>query len=114
MNKYSTEPINFGMDTVICNLLREEPWHIKNFICLVTKQYIYRQRCQKETLSIEQLITLIVDIKRFEKMRALETNNLLKHCKKWGETPPPHLSITPAHGKNDNCYVEEYVNNIIL
>ena len=45
MNKYGENQINFGYDTVIWNRVIKYPFgHIKNFIILAAKQYIYRQK----------------------------------------------------------------------
>ena len=43
MDKLDQDKIHFSTDRVIVNRLMDQPGHIKNFVCLVTKQFIYRQ-----------------------------------------------------------------------
>ena len=45
---YSWEEIDFDIRNVMFNKLIPQVGHIKNFLCLVTKQYIYRQCCLQE------------------------------------------------------------------
>ena len=40
MYEFDETPIHFGVDTVLCNRVIDEAGHIKNFICLLAKQYI--------------------------------------------------------------------------
>ena len=72
--------------------------HVINFICLLTKQYIYRQRCLGKDLSVVHLKTIIVKTQAVEKYIAVKNSRLVVHEKKWG-----------TH--NGSClqqYIEEY------
>ena len=47
--------IDLNVVTIILNELCVPISHVGNFICLITKQYIYRQRCMKKELNFVQL-----------------------------------------------------------
>ena len=83
MNRFTEEQINFNCSTVIFNRLIDQLYHIKNFICLVVKQYIYAKRCLKEPLVIEELKRLISNLCNTEKYIAIKNGNVSKHYKKW-------------------------------
>ena len=54
-------PIHFQVETVLFNKLVPEWGLVKNFICLLVKYYVYRQRCLKEAISfssLQQYITI--------------------------------------------------------
>ena len=60
MNEFSMDQINFQLLTVYWNKLIAAPiGHIKNFICLVTKQYIYKQRCLNKVPRIRELRNIV-------------------------------------------------------
>ena len=82
MMRYNNNMIDFGTDKVVTNLLiTDQPGHIKNFLCLITKQYIYRQRCLQQELSVTELKHNILQIERTEKYIATKNN---KNAKKSG------------------------------
>ena len=57
--------------------------HVANFICLITKQYIYSQRCQGLSLHFPVLKGKIDQIQNIEKYIAIKNNRLGTHFKKW-------------------------------
>ena len=75
--------LNFNIQNVILNRLIKGKGKIINFICLVTKQYIYRQRCQKGNLSFVALERHIKQMENVEKYIAIKNNRLNVHVKKW-------------------------------
>ena len=84
MDELSQEPIVFQEDTVLWSHLVAQPvGHLKNFISLVTKHYIYKQRCLKEKLNFEQLKHLIFSLEGIKKYYAIKGNKLNKHQIKW-------------------------------
>ena len=48
MGKFSEQEINSQTDTVIGNKLVKSAGDVKNFICQVVRQYIYRQVSEEE------------------------------------------------------------------
>ena len=65
------------------NKIHKNPGHVVNFICLVVKCYIYKQRCIGKLPIINEIKNLIVFQEQIEKYNASVKNNLLKHMKKW-------------------------------
>ena len=87
MQDLAEEQITFDMDTVMWNLIIPcKPQHVKNFLCLVTKQYIYKKRCLQQNVNFQELRQTIVQIRSIEKFTAVKNNRLKKHCIKWGQT----------------------------
>ena len=81
---YSSEVIHFDVDTVLWNrLIIDKPSHIINFLCLIMKQYVYRQRCLKKPLIFEEYRTIIIQTNGIEKYIAKKNQKLYKHFRKW-------------------------------
>ena len=111
MQEYSDEPIDFSEQNVICNLLIENPKNVKNFICLLTKQYIYRQKCLGKSLSFMELRNHIKTIEIYEKYNAIRSNQLYKHEKKWhAKLAENSRTKTLVHMQND--FLLEYIQNM--
>ena len=72
--------------SIIFNELTEKKNHAANFICLITKQYIYKNKCQNRALSIQELKALIRNIENTEKYIAEKNGKLGIHRKKWNRT----------------------------
>ena len=102
-DEFNKEEIDFGLDTVICNRLVEDPGHIKNFICLLTKQYIYRQRCMNAKLSLTELKRHIFNIRNIEKFIAVKNGHTLYHECKWGQ------SAQHSHSNVQRDRVDNYI-----
>ena len=102
---FSTNHINFSIDTVLCNKLIDNLAHLFNFLCLLLKQYIYKQRCLGKPLAFISYKTLVNSIRNIEKFIAIKNGKVLKHNKKWfiqGQ------DIAPTSNIDD--YVIEYLN----
>ena len=82
MSEISNEPIDFSVQNVLWNgLVSHDKYHVKNFICLLTKQYIYRQKCFKKPLSIQEFVNHVYRIRNIERYNALIQGKLKKHNK---------------------------------
>ena len=108
MDQFSEEQIDFDVDTVICNKLVNNPGHIKNFLCLVTKQYIYRKRCLKQPLNFYELKKEIYQLQNTEKYITVKNSMIHRHLKKWyshknQEASPPHP------GANIDKFIQQYI-----
>lgn len=68
---------------VILNCYKGEYVQLVNTILLITKQYIYRCKCQKQKLSIMELVTSIYNYQKMEASIAKEKKIYYKHEKKW-------------------------------
>ena len=57
--------------------------HITNFLCLVAKQVIYKQRCLKQNLTLSVFKNHLSIIENSEKYYAVKNQKLNKHLRKW-------------------------------
>ena len=74
-NLITTEPIG-----IITNRIVPKKDHVANFVCLITKQYIYKQRCLEQELNFECLKAQIRRVESIEKYIAIKNNKVLS-CK---------------------------------
>ena len=82
--EYSKDIINFSVNSVLFNrLVASKPNHVLNFLCLITKQYIYRQRCLRKELNFQELRNIIYQLENLEKYKAVKNNKTFLHVKKW-------------------------------
>ena len=56
-------------------------WQIS--FCLITKHYVYRQRCQGKEILFPELKRYILSIETMEKYIAIKNQKLNLHLKKW-------------------------------
>ena len=107
---FSREKIYFDIDTVLWNrLIPTKANHVKNFVCLLVKQYIYRQRCLGKNLSTIELRKHVLHVKNMEKYIATKNHKLSKHQKKWYGKPQCEITL-----EQPNSFAMEYINNIEL
>ena len=69
---------------IILNRVVERIGSLGNFICLITKQFIYSQRCLKEEINFPVLKSRINHIQMIEKYIAIKNSKLQCHVRKWG------------------------------
>ena len=74
---------------------------VANFLCLVTKQYIYRQRCMKKEIIFYELKALFKKIRNIEKYIAIKNGKIQIFNKKW-KRKDRDSSLTE--------FIQEYVN----
>ena len=78
---------------ILLNKIVSQTKHVANFICLLTKQYIYKQRCFKQDLSFNHLQSIIGSTRNMEKYIAIKNQKLGIHQKKWGQQSLYRLKI---------------------
>ena len=84
MEEFSNAKVVIKPDTVIWNNIVEHLiGHIKNYICLLAKQFIYRVKCMKEQLNIHKFKAIVRETENIEKYYAMKINRLRTHEKKW-------------------------------
>ena len=98
--------INFTETNVIFNNIVSKRNHIGNFICLLGKQYIYRQRCLKNSLDHVAFKNYINQIQCIEKFIAISNNKVNQHSKKW-QKGQSNMDLSIQQ------YCENYVTNIM-
>ena len=102
---YTNKPCVWNVRNIICNTVTTPASSIGNLICVICKQYIYRQRCTMKPLNIIDLKTLIQSIQNIEKYNAIKHGRLSTHEKKWCRDYPNN-SINSIHSVED--YIENY------
>ena len=80
--KYKSN-ISIQEKDLLFNQVIEPTLHVANFLCLVTKQYIYRQRCFKKELRFKELEVIFVKTESIEKYIAMKNGKIVKHNRKW-------------------------------
>ena len=68
---------------IIFDRVSEDPRSINNFICLICKQYIYRQRCLQKDLCASEFERLVFENKNIEKYYAVKNNKLKSFYNRW-------------------------------
>ena len=110
--KYLKERFNLTLgvisdESIILNkIVPTQKNHVVNFICLLTKQFVYKQRCLGQDIEFNYLRNLISQTKNIEKYIAIKNNKLSLHVKKW------ERKITYDGGRDIRDLVEEYVNDM--
>lgn len=75
--------IQLSLQNVLLNNITISPKHVSNVIVLITKQYIYRQRCLEQRLNVYHLHKEFLLHNRMELMGALKTNKINYCREKW-------------------------------
>ena len=102
---YSNVTLSLSTKNVIFNRVHNSKKNIGNFLCLLTKQYIYKQRCLNKCLNFNELKNYVIRIENIEKYIAIKNCNQTAHTLKWQKVDAcPNASI--------NDYVNEYVENM--
>ena len=70
------------VESIIFNRVIDK-FHVANFMCLIVKQYIYRQRCLRESIHFNALKLYINRIEGIEKYIAVKNDKVKKHNQKW-------------------------------
>ena len=99
---------DFG--AIIINQIVEKRDHIANFICLLTKYYIYSYRCLKKELSFVTLKAMVNNTKNVEKYIALKNNKITIHHRKWSGGPGNVSNV--INDVDIREYVMQYVGNL--
>ena len=97
--------IEMNLLNVLLNRVCPIKSHVVNFICLIIKQYIYKQRCLKENLSVGQLTRSIIRVESIEKYIAICNGKLNIHQRKWSKANvQQQLSVSD--------FITQYVQNM--
>ena len=84
MYKFDDEHITFNVERVLFNqLVDKNPKNVKNFVCLLLKQYIYKQRCLGHKLNFEQFWSNVYTMRNIERFIATKNGHLTKFRDKW-------------------------------
>ena len=75
--------IVLSLENVLFNEIASPPKCIANVICLITKQYMYRQRCLGKLINLNELRGIVYKCENTEKYIAIKSGKINKHNKKW-------------------------------
>ena len=108
MNTISSEavkqdPVSFLTSGVV----QTKPGHVKNFIALLFKWYLYVQRCLNKTPNFTEFRATIYQIRNIEKYNAEKSGMQIKHNTKWY----PDLQGTEQSPSNES-YIINYIENV--
>ena len=115
MKNFSEEEIHFSVDTVLWNrIIVDNPYHVKNFICLLAKHYIYKKKWQEKPLNVHEFKSLVYEIKNREKYIATVNGKLQLYAKKWNDTQVlDQIQISQNNvGNVRENYVLEYLQDL--
>ena len=82
LDRFNTE-VSLRRDHILFNRVTKGKGNVANFLCLVTKQYIYKQRCLKKPLATRDIMHFYRQIEQIEKYIACKQDKLNVHRKKW-------------------------------
>ena len=75
--------VEFTPRNVVLNSIAEPKYGIANFLCLVTKQFIYRCKCQNKKPHFPVWKEEVRKIENIEKYIAVKNKKLRIHERKW-------------------------------
>lgn len=100
-----TQSLCWNNSSIVFNLVHPKPGHAINFIVLITKQYIYRCRCQQQKPIFQQLQYEIENNYDVEYAIAVKNNKLKQHAIKWSAFKDIDIPDT-------NDFVNQYLSNL--
>ena len=107
--KFGRQQWNITPTTVIFNQIVPKKYRAINFICLFTKQYLYKTRCLGKNIVFQQWEAQINNIENMEKYIAIRSGKLSQHLRKWHKQMPMREDIQT---QNINQFVTEYIDNM--
>ena len=107
-SSFTIEELDISVLAIMLNKIVPRSNHVVNFLCLVTKQYIYSTRCLKRNLDFSALKAIFRSVENIEKYIAMKNGKMSIHNKKW-----------ILNEKNENrevidmqVYIDTYVSNL--
>ena len=107
---FNSDEMDISTTNILWSCLVHKKGHVINFMSLVLKQYIYRQRCMKSPLNFCEFKQLLYKIRNVEKYEAMKENTLKAFESKWNKTEASRIENT--QGFNAHTYIQTYLGNI--
>ena len=82
-NRFKIHHLQLSASAILLNRVAPIGFNVINFLCLVTKQFIYRQRCMGNSVLFTQLVPLYRSIENVEKFVATKNGKIRVHNAKW-------------------------------
>ena len=83
MMRYNQAECSLTFENIICNTIAKPIRNVKNLVCLLLKQFIYRQRCLGHDLSVYDFQRELTKTQHLEKYLACVNNNFTHYVRKW-------------------------------
>lgn len=77
--------LDYSIANRILNCVSVKPAHIVNCLILVTKQYLFRCKCNKTKPEIDALKAEFILLERIEHRIAIQTNRFKRHSLRWNK-----------------------------
>ena len=84
MGTYTNQKLVQSTETILFNRVAKSG-NIANFICLVTKQFVYGKKCAKQIPHFNDIKALIISLRNCEKYIAVKNGKTEQFYKKWHE-----------------------------
>ena len=110
--KFSIQHMETSKENILLNTAVKRKNHVANFLILVFKQYIYRQRCLNKDIIFHELINEIRTLERIEKYIAMKNGKLELHDKKWGIVNQVNGTHNLLDQNGLNSYINQYIHNL--
>ena len=81
--RFGVQHVSIDSVSVILNRIVKPKYHVVNLVCLLFKQFIYRQRCLKKELVFQHFVSYLCTIENIEKYIAEKNGKQVIHEKKW-------------------------------
>ena len=104
----SRENIVMNTRTILLNQISSNPTSVVNLLCLITKKYLYSQRCLGKTPNFIDLKAYFWSVENIEHYIAKKNNKLPKHYRKW--RPATSDAETRQNLANNDDYIHDYIN----
>ena len=75
--------VDLSYRNIILNTVHKDKKNVLNYICLIAKQYVYRQRCLKKVPNPKEFVSMVRNMKNIEKYYAVKDNKLAQFYKRW-------------------------------
>ena len=109
LKRFPALPVDIGEREVILNQLVKNKNLVVNFMCLITKQYIYRQRCKRKELKFIEIENIISLMENIEKYIAIKNQKVTQHNRKWYVTTDQQDQVIELDGQNVDLYIQQYL-----
>lgn len=109
-----TETLNlleWSVKTICFNLVHPKPASVVNMLVLITKQFIYRNRCASQLPNSNALIAEIEQIYKIEYNIAKENGKLVKHYQKWSQLYK-NLEMSEHENQIQQMYINQYISRM--
>ena len=109
-----TKQLEFKWENILINRVHKDRKHIVNYMVLITKQYVFAQKCLGSQIQFPDVISKIEQIYQYEKFNAKGNKQEITVHNRWC----PYSGLEPRYNEtgnnsNENTNVEQIVHEYI-